>query len=190
MRQYEDAKALHPDAILFFRLGDFYEMFHDDAVVASRALGLTLTSRNKGAADEVPMAGVPYHAAHGYIAKLLAAGHKDALCEQLADPSKVKGIVPRQVVRVVTPGLVTDGDQLDARTNHFLCAVDAEASGDPTTARGPLGIALLDLSTGEIAAAVVGDLASLLAELARAEPREVLLPAGLADLRAAALAAA
>src|SRR5436190_13247481 len=93
MRQYDEAKAAHPDAILFFRLGDFYEMFYEDAIVASRALGLTLTSRNKGAPDEVPMAGVPHHAAHGYIAKLLALGHKVALCEQLGDPSKMKGIV-------------------------------------------------------------------------------------------------
>ena len=184
MRQYEDAKAVHPDAILFFRLGDFYEMFHEDAVVASRALNLTLTSRNKGAMDEVPMAGVPYHAAHGYIAKLLALGHKVALCEQMADPSKVKGIVPRQVVRVVTPGLVTDGDQLDARANHYLCAVDADA------ATGPFGLALLDLSTGELSAAALTDPATVVAELSRADPREVLFSAGLAELRAVAAVAA
>src|SRR6185503_1760022 len=114
MRQYEDAKSTFPDAILFFRLGDFYEMFHDDALVASQALSLTLTSRDKSGPDGVPMCGVPYHAAHGYIAKLLALGHKVAICEQLADPSKVKGIVPRQVVRVVTPGLITDTEHLDA----------------------------------------------------------------------------
>src|SRR5919199_6146504 len=100
MRQYHAAKSAHPDSILFFRMGDFYEMFHDDAIVASRALNLTLTSRNKGALEEAPMCGVPYHAAHNYVAKLLALGHKVAICEQLADPSKVKGIVPRQVVRV------------------------------------------------------------------------------------------
>jgi len=182
MRQYEDAKATHPDAILFFRLGDFYEMFHDDAVVASRALNLTLTSRNKGAPDEVPMAGVPYHAAHGYIAKLIALGHKVALCEQLGDPSKIKGIVPRQVVRVVTPGLVTDGEQLDARSNHYLAAIDADVREDGASS-GPYGIALLDLSTGELAASLVVDLASLVAELARAEPRETLVASGAADVR-------
>src|SRR6185312_8220941 len=120
MRQYEEAKAIQPDAILFFRMGDFYEMFHEDAVVAARLLNLTLTSRDKDQPDPIPMAGVPHHAAAGYIAKLLAQGFKVALCEQLADPSKVKGIVPRQVVRVITPGLVTDGDQLDARENHFV----------------------------------------------------------------------
>src|SRR5262245_11681077 len=181
MRQYEEAKAGHPDAILFFRLGDFYEMFHEDAVVASRLLNLTLTSRNKGAVDEVPMAGVPYHAAHGYIAKLLAQGFKVALCEQMADPSKVKGIVPRQVVRVVTPGLVTDSDQLDARANHYLLAIDRD--GDEETNR--YAFALLDLSTGELAAAPLDDAASLMAELARADPREVLLAPGMDELEAA-----
>src|SRR5262245_36826639 len=124
MRQYEEAKAVHPDAILFFRLGDFYEMFFEDAVTASRALDLTLTSRNKGAVDEVPMAGVPHHAAHGYVARLLSQGYKVALCEQLADPSKVRGFVPRRVTRVITPGLVTDSEQLDARANHYLVAID------------------------------------------------------------------
>ena len=103
MAQHAEAKRAYPDAILFFRLGDFYEMFGDDAVLAARLLDLTLTSRNKGAMDEVPMAGVPWHAAHGYVAKLLAAGYKVALCEQMADPAKTKGIVPREVVRVVTP---------------------------------------------------------------------------------------
>src|SRR5262245_36174121 len=167
MRQYEEAKAGHPDAILFFRLGDFYEMFHEDAVVASRLLNLTLTSRNKGAVDEVPMAGVPFHAAHGYIARLLAQGHKVALCEQMADPSKVKGIVPRQVVRVVTPGLLTDRDQLDATTNNWLAALDVE--------REQTGVALLDLSTGELLAARLCDATALLAELARRRPRELLI---------------
>ena len=150
MRQYHAAKSAHPDSILFFRMGDFYEMFHDDAVVASRALDLTLTSRNKGAADEIPMAGVPHHAATGYIARLLALGHKVAICEQMADPSKTRGIVPRAVVRVITPGLITDGDQLDGRVNHFLCALE----GPP---EGPIGLARLDLSTGELAAARVID---------------------------------
>ena len=133
MRQYHAAKSAYPDAILFFRLGDFYEMFYDDAVAASRVLDLTLTSRNKGAPDEVPMAGVPYHAAAGYVARLLALGHKVALCEQMADPAKTRGIVPRSVVRVLTPGLVTDGEQLDGRLNHFLCAVArrARAGGRP-----------------------------------------------------------
>ena len=173
MRQYEEAKAAHPDAILFFRMGDFYEMFREDAVIAARLLDITLTSRNKGSPDEEPMAGVPHHAAAGYVARLLGFGHKVAICEQMADPSTVKGIVPRQVVRVITPGLVTDTEQLDARANHYLVAVDS-ASGNAER-----GIALLDLSTGELSAGIIPDLASLLAELARSDPREVLVGGGL-----------
>lgn len=171
-RQWEDAKAQHPDAILFFRLGDFYEMFHDDAVTAARVLSLTLTSRNKGAMDEVPMAGVPWHAAHGYVAKLLAAGYKVALCEQMADPAKTKGIVPREVVRVVTPALVTSESQLDAKQNQWLAAVDVAGSGDGP---GRVGFALLDLSTGELLAGALDGASMLLAELSRSEPRELLI---------------
>ncbi|WP_437310701.1 DNA mismatch repair protein MutS [Sorangium sp. So ce388] len=188
MRQYEEAKALHPDAILFFRMGDFYEMFNDDAVLVARSLNLTLTSRNKGEPDEVPMAGVPHHAAHGYIARLLALGHKVAICEQCGDPSKIKGLVPRQVVRVVTPGLVTDSEQLDARANHYLAAVDGGGvpRGDNGAAGGPYGLSLLDLSTGELSATSIPDAATLLAELARADPREALIARDLPDVRAAA----
>ncbi|EYF02804.1 DNA mismatch repair protein MutS [Chondromyces apiculatus] len=189
MRQYEDAKAVHPDAILFFRMGDFYEMFNEDAVLVSRALNLTLTSRNKGEPEEVPMAGVPHHAAHGYVARLVALGHKVSICEQLGDPSKIKGLVPRQVVRVITPGLVTESEHLDARANHYLAAVDAVAAapGAPP-GRAMYGLSLLDFSTGELSAAVLPDAATLLAELARAEPREVLFGKGLDDVRAAASA--
>jgi DNA mismatch repair protein MutS len=197
MRQYEEAKAAHPDAILFFRMGDFYEVFREDAAVVARALNIQLTSRNKGSPDEIPMAGVPHHAAHGYIARLLAQGFKVALCEQLVDPSKVKGIVPRAVVRVVTPGLVTDSEQLDARTNHYLAAVEVEEAAVKSavplpkgaSAGGSFGLALLDLSTGELSAARLGDAAAVLAELCRSEPREALFAPGLGDLRAAAAAA-
>lgn len=177
MRQYHAAKAAHPDAILFFRLGDFYEMFNDDAVVAARALELTLTSRNKGAPDEVPMAGVPYHAAGGYIAKLLSLGHKVAICEQMGDPAKTKGVVPREVVRVVTPGLVTAEDQLDGRANHYLCAIERAAEG------GAIGLALLDLSTGELGAASIDDATALVGELSRLDPREILVAPAADDLR-------
>ena len=193
MRQYEEAKASHPDALLFFRMGDFYEMFNDDAVVGSRALNLTLTSRNKGSPDEIPMAGVPFHAATGYIAKLLAQGFKVALCEQLVDPSKVKGLVPRAVVRVVTPGLVTESEQLEARENHYLAAIDdgekAEAN-EKGKGGARIGLALLDLSTGELSAVELPDHAALLAELSRADPREALFSPGLDDLRAASKLAA
>ncbi len=178
MRQYHDAKQAYPDAILFFRLGDFYEMFHDDAVVASRVLDLTLTSRNKGDPNEVPMAGVPHHAAAGYVAKLLAAGYKVAICEQMADPSKVKGIVPREVVRVVTPGLVTSEEQIEPRANHYLASIDFAA--------GAHGLALLDLSTGELLACALTDAsASIVAEVARVEPRELILSADAEPLRPA-----
>ncbi|MEZ4308426.1 MAG: DNA mismatch repair protein MutS [Polyangiaceae bacterium] len=190
MRQFDEAKRAHPDAVLFFRMGDFYEMFHDDAVLVSRLLNLTLTAREKDSPDPIPMAGVPHHAAHNYIAKLLAFGHKVAICEQMADPSKVKGIVPRQVVRVVTPGLVTDEGQLDARANNFLVAIELSASPASAAHTAPTaleaGLALLDLSTGELSAAVVTDTATLLAEIARAEPREVLLADGPEGFAAAA----
>ena len=185
MRQYHAAKSAYPDAILFFRLGDFYEMFYDDAVAASRVLDLTLTSRNKGAPDEVPMAGVPYHAAAGYVARLLALGHKVALCEQMADPAKTRGIVPRSVVRVLTPGLITDGDQLDGRLNHFLCAVHGALEPG-----GALGLARLDLSTGELAAACIEDGVGLVGELSRLDPREILFPQELSSLQDAAKKAA
>lgn len=176
MQQFADAKAEHPDALLFFRLGDFYEMFHDDAVLASQLLGLTLTSRNKEDPRSEPMAGVPHHSAHNYIAKLLALGHKVALCEQLADPSKVKGIVPRAVVRVLTPGIVTAEEHLDARENLFLAAFEG------SDAAAAVGAAFLDFSTGELFVAELPDRATCLAEALRQRPREVLLGPGLHNL--------
>lgn len=167
MQQHAAAKLAHPDAIVFFRLGDFYEMFGQDAVTAAPLLELTLTSRNKGKADEIPLAGVPHHAAAGYIAKLLSLGHKVAICEQMADPSKVKGIVPREVVRVITPGLVTEREHLESSANNFLAALDVGAAG--------VGVSLFDFSTGELLAAELPDFPGALAELSRARPREILL---------------
>src|SRR5258708_26947967 len=125
-------------------------MVHGGAGGASRALDLTLPRRNKGSADEILMAGVPHHAATRYLARLLTLGHKVAICEQMADPAKTRGIVPRSVVRVLTPGLITDGDQLDVRTNHFLCSIEAGGDG------GPVGIARLALSLGDPAPGPVG----------------------------------
>jgi DNA mismatch repair protein MutS len=167
MQQHAAAKRAYPDAIVFFRLGDFYEMFGDDAVLVSRLLDLTLTSRNRGKPDEIPMAGVPHHAAHSYMARLLELGHKVAICEQMADPSKVKGIVPREVVRVITPGLLTDTQHLDAQSNNFLAACEVTKDG--------VALALLDLSTGELSAAEPADSALLVAEISRARPREILV---------------
>jgi DNA mismatch repair protein MutS len=167
MQQHAAAKRAHPDAIVFFRLGDFYEMFGDDAVVAAPLLELTLTSRNKGKADEIPLAGVPHHAAAGYIARLLQLGHKVAICEQMADPSKVKGIVPREVVRVITPGLVTEREHLESSANNFLAALEVAEAG--------VGVCLFDFSTGELLSAELPDVPAALAELSRARPREILL---------------
>jgi DNA mismatch repair protein MutS len=124
MEQFFAAKGQYPDALLFFRMGDFYELFYDDAKLAAEVLDIALTSRGKDRqGEDIPMAGVPHHAAAGYLARLLEKGFKVAICEQLADPSTVKGIVPRGVVRVVTPGVALEPDALDARTDNVLAAV-------------------------------------------------------------------
>src|SRR5947208_4707622 len=147
MRQYLDAKQQHRDAILLFRMGDFYEMFYEDALVAARALELTLTSRAKDAnGGGIPMCGVPFHAIDGYIARLVRKGFRVAICDQVEDPRKAKGIVKREVVRVVSPGTLTDANVLDAREPAFIMSVA------PARAR-TVGVALLDLSTGEFTAA-------------------------------------
>src|SRR5713101_7075696 len=151
MRQYLDAKQQHRDAILLFRMGDFYEIFYEDALVAARALELTLTSRSKYAdGGGIPMCGVPFHAVDGYIARLVKKGFRVAICDQVEDPRKAKGIVKREVVRVVSPGTLTDAGYLDAREPAFLLAL-APQSGSG------LGAALLDLSTGEFSAAEYHD---------------------------------
>jgi DNA mismatch repair protein MutS len=184
MQQHAAAKRAYPAAIVFFRMGDFYEMFGEDAVLGSKLLELTLTARNRGKPEEIPMAGVPHHAAHGYISRLLELGQQVAICEQMADPSKVKGLVPREVVRVITPGLVTDSDQLLANSNNFLCAVEVTKT--------EVGVALYDLSTGELQAGSLPNVARVLGELSRAAPREVLIGAeeGAEEARASALLAA
>ena len=174
MQQHAEAKLAHPDAVLFFRLGDFYEMFGDDAVLCAQLLELTLTSRNKGKPDEIPMAGVPYHAAHGYIGRLLALGHKVAICEQMADPKLTKGIVPRAVVRVITPGTATHDDHLESRANNWLAAI--EISGDV------VGLGLFDLSTGELSLGSAPSVVAAIGELARLRPREVLVGGGAPEL--------
>src|SRR5437016_475619 len=147
MRQYLDAKQQHRDAILLFRMGDFYEIFYEDALVAARALELTLTSRSKDAnGGGIPMCGVPHHAVDGYIARLVKKGFRVAICDQVEDPRKAKGIVKREVVRVVSPGTLMDAGYLDAREPAFLMSI-APRPGDV------IGVALLDLSTGEFSAA-------------------------------------
>ena len=165
-RQYRELKAQQPAALLFFRMGDFYEMFWDDAVVAARELELTLTSRNKADDQPIPMAGVPHHAAEGYIQRLLEAGHRVAIADQVEDPALATGLVRREIVRVVTPGVVLDPTALEAARANWLAAVHRR--------KDAWGLGLLDLSTGDLRVTTPTDDASLRAELERTEPREVL----------------
>lgn len=174
MRQYREIKRGYPHAILFFRVGDFYEMFDEDARVASRILSIALTSRDKNGPDPVPLCGVPYHAATGYIAKLLRAGQTVALCEQVEDPKQAKGLVRREVVRLYTPGTLVDAEFLSPSESNFLVAVTAGSPPAPV-----IGLAALDLSTGQFwVTELAGPLAvaHALDELARLEPRELLAP--------------
>jgi DNA mismatch repair protein MutS len=166
MQQYLSIKAEYPDAILFFRVGDFYEMFFEDAEIAARALDLTLTSRHKESDEPIPMAGVPHHAARGYIARLTEQGFKVVLGEQMEDPRLVKGLVKRSVTQVVTPGVVLDDEILDPKRPRYLAAVAYEGSG--------LGLAYVDVSTGEFRATELGSAEALAGELARVRPREIL----------------
>src|SRR4029077_18995944 len=168
MRQYAAVKKEHPTALLFFRLGDFYELFFDDAIVAAKELQITLTSRNKEKGIAGPMCGVPYHAAEGYIGKLIRRGFKVAICEQMEAPSAAKKIVRREVTRVVTPGTAADS-ALSSEENNFLAAVAQTADR--------VGFAALDLSTGEFRATEFqGDDAGkrIQEELQQLRPREVL----------------
>ena len=182
MRQYLDAKQQHRDAILLFRMGDFYEIFYEDALVAARTLELTLTSRSKDAnGGGIPMCGVPFHAVDTYIGRLVKRGFRVAICDQVEDPRKAKGLVKREVVRVVSPGTLTDAGYLDAREPAFIMAV---APCD-TAARQKIGVALLDLSTGEFTAAEYAGaegLQTLADELAVLKPREIVIPACEGDL--------
>ncbi len=173
LRQYRDIKARHPDAILMFRLGDFYEMFYDDALAASRALSLTLTARGRGTKTEAPMCGVPHHAAESYIARLIRQGFRVAICEQVEDPRLAKGIVKRAVTRVVSPGTVTDPAQLRASEPNFIAAILPGGDG--------FGCAYLDLSTGDLRLSEhrgSGARESLAEQVASFGPREILLPEG------------
>lgn len=169
MQQYREIKARHQDAILFFRMGDFYEMFYEDAEVASRALGLTLTSRNNGGASAVPLAGVPVKAASEYLKRLVQQGFRVSICEQTEDPKLAKGIVKREVIETVTPGAAFSDDLLDGSRNNYLCAL--HRSGDI------VGVGCTDLSTGELRLAIVAA-ADLDATLARFTPREIIIARG------------
>ena len=169
MQQYREIKARHPGTLLFFRMGDFYEMFEDDARLAARELGLTLTARNNGGAADVPLAGVPVKAATEYLRRLIALGHRVAICEQVEDPKLAKGLVRREVIETVTPGTVLAEEWLERKRNNFLVAVDPRG--------GAAGLAALDLTTGELVLETVAP-EDLPTALARYEAPEVVLPAG------------
>jgi DNA mismatch repair protein MutS len=173
MQQYNAVKARYPHALLLFRLGDFYELFYEDAMIASRELRITLTSRNREKGQPIPMCGVPYHAAESYIARLIRAGFKVAICEQMEQPGPGKKLVRREVSRVITPGTATDVAVLDARENNFLAAVAQNS------AHSAIGLALVDLSTGEFQATEFSGARAeelLRDELQLVRPRETLLP--------------
>ena len=169
MQQYREIKARHQDAILFFRMGDFYEMFYEDAEVASRTLGLTLTSRNNGGASEVPLAGVPVKAAGEYLKRLVQQGFRVSICEQTEDPKLAKGIVKREVIETVTPGAAFSDDLLDGARNNYLCALHRLGE--------VVGVCCTDLSTGELRLSIVSA-DDLDATLARFTPREIIIPRG------------
>ena len=177
MHQYLEIKDRHRDAILFFRLGDFYEMFFEDAEKAAKVLDIALTSRNRSDGAPVPLCGVPHHAATPYIGKLLSAGFKVAVCEQTEDPGAAKGVVQRQVVKVISPGTLTEGEGLDADVNNFLVAV--------TAAHDAYGLSFVDVTTGEFRFTQVKGYAAFTSEIGRIQPRELLLPEAqaLANLR-------
>ena len=172
MKQYVEAKSQYPDAVLFFRMGDFYEMFFEDAELGGKYLDLTVTSRDKESSVSAPMSGFPHHQLPAYLSKALSFGLKVAVCEQLEDPALARGIVRRGITRVVTPGVVLDEASLDARTSNYLVAV----CGD--TENVCFGVSCLDVSTGSFRVTEASGIAMLQAELSRLEPREVLVPEG------------
>jgi DNA mismatch repair protein MutS len=178
MKQYQRIKAQYPNTLVFFRMGDFYEMFLEDAEIASKALQITLTSRRSSKnGPDVPLCGVPYHAVDSYLARLIKQGFRVAICEQVEDPKTAKGIVKREVVRVVTPGTVLDTSLLDAKENNFIAVITAQAA--KSSDKQLIGLACVDVSTGEFH---VGELTGanstqkLYDELQRFEPKEILLP--------------
>lgn len=167
MSQYQKIKKEHPDSILLFRLGDFYEMFFEDAKTASRILGIALTSRNKSRDNPVPLCGVPFHSAEPYISKLLKSGNKVAICEQIEDPKTAKGIVKRKVVKVLTPGAILDSENLESKNNNYLASVYKN--------KNSIGVSFSDISTGEFKTTSFENMEGLISELSHLEPREILV---------------
>lgn len=170
MKQYFKIKEQNKDSILFFRLGDFYEMFYDDAKIASKELELTLTGRDCGQAERAPMCGVPFHSCEGYIARLVAKGYKVAICEQTEDPATAKGLVKRDIIRVITPGTVMESSMLDEGRNNYICCMFSENK--------KIGLCFCDISTGELYATEISgsdSVNSLTSQLASYNPREILI---------------
>src|SRR5215831_14168742 len=178
MEQYVEIKAANPDCLLFYRMGDFYELFFEDAEVASRALGIVLTKRGKHRGQDIPMCGVPVHRADEYLHRLIALGHRVAVCEQTEDPAEAKkrgakSVVKRDVVRLVTPGTLTEDTLLDAKRNNYLAAVVRARVSSPAE-EGRFALAFLDISTGEFRLTEC-DRVGLAAEFARLEPGEIIV---------------
>ncbi|MDH3329797.1 MAG: DNA mismatch repair protein MutS [Desulfobulbaceae bacterium] len=177
LRQYLEIKEQYQDAILFYRMGDFYEMFFDDAVTASRVLGITLTSRsNKNDENKVPMCGVPFHAVANYLAKMVKAGYRVAICEQTEDPKEAKGIVKREVIRIVTPGVTTDEQLLDEKSNCYVCSLLTQSGAKQSLLAG---LSFLDVSTGEFQVTELhlspDNFEQVIEELTRLQPAEIIL---------------
>ncbi|MBL6734808.1 MAG: DNA mismatch repair protein MutS, partial [Shewanellaceae bacterium] len=173
MQQYLAIKSDYPDVLLFYRMGDFYELFFDDAKTAAKALDITLTARGKHSQQPIPMAGVPYHAVDGYLAKLVYLGFSVAICEQIGDPSTSKGPVERAVKRIVTPGTLTEDALLDERQDNLLCALYPHPKG--------YGFATVDLTSGRFVLQTLDSTDALLAHLERTRPSELLYPEDIAS---------
>ena len=172
MKQYLEIKAQHKDAFLFFRLGDFYEMFFDDAVLAAQELEITLTGRGQGE-ERIPMCGVPYHSADQYMSRLIEKGYKIALCEQVEDPKQAKGVVKREVVKVLTPGTMMYGNTIKEKENNYLVALTIFSEQS-------YGIARTDLTTGECAVTLIqGDLDEAIQDIASSGTKELVVDTGL-----------
>ena len=172
MQQYLSIKTEHRDKLLFYRMGDFYELFFDDAEKAAHLLNITLTKRGKTDGQDIPMCGVPYHAAENYLAKLVKMGESVAICEQIGDPATSKGPVERQVVRIITPGTVTDDSLMEERQDNLLCSLYSDNQEQPTV----FGLACINLSSGEFILQQLQHLSSVINELERLKPAEILAP--------------
>ena len=166
MQQYVDTKKEYPDCILFYRLGDFYEMFFDDALTASKELEITLTGKNCGLEERAPMCGVPYHAVDGYLNRLVSKGYKVAICEQMEDPATAKGLVKREVVRIVTPGTNLDTQALDETRNQYIMCIVYIADR--------YGLSVADVTTGDYFVSEISDSEKLFDEIYRYMPSELI----------------